>query len=107
MSHSRRSYTSKRRLHTAAKVTALIAALALVTLMLEHPRLTASPTHPRATIEQNLEAIDTGEAPMTRFEARPAGPLESRLPLSASENPPADFSWWSLLPSGEIEPPAF
>jgi hypothetical protein len=106
MSHLRRSYT-KKRLHTAAKVTALIAALGFVTLMLEHPRLTAAPSHPRATIEQNLEAIDSGEASMTRFEARPAGPLESRLPLSASENPPADFSWRSVLPSGEIEPPAF
>jgi len=93
-------------LHTAAKVTALIAALALVTLMLEHPRLTASPTHPRATIEQSLEAVDSGEAPMARFEARPAGPLESRVPSPPSD-PPADFSWRSALPSGEVEPPAF
>jgi hypothetical protein len=107
MSHLRRSYTSKRRLHTAAKVTALIAALGFVTLMLEHPRLTAAPSHPRATIEQNLEAIDSGEAPMAGFEARPAGALESRLPSLASENSPADFSWRSVLPSGEVEPPAF
>jgi hypothetical protein len=107
MSHSRRSYTSKRRLHTAAKITALIVALGFVTLMLEHPRLTASPSHPRATIEQSLQAIGTDDAPLARFEARPAGPLESPLPSSASENPPADFSWRFALPSGEVEPPAF
>jgi hypothetical protein len=43
------SNPSRRALNTTLKVAALVAALGFVTVMLEHPRLTASPSMPTST----------------------------------------------------------
>jgi hypothetical protein len=62
MYRPRRSYRSKKRLLTTIKVTALIAALGFVTVMLEQPRLTASPSHPRTSEAAPLPAQSTDNA---------------------------------------------
>ena len=43
------SNPSRRALNTTVKVAALVAALGFVTVMLEHPRLTAAPSMPTST----------------------------------------------------------
>lgn len=103
MSSSRRSYTSRRRLNTTVKVAALIAVLGFVTVMLEQPRLTASPSRSSASIEQSLQSTDSGGAPMTRSVSGPVASGESRLPASASEYLPAYFPGQFAPPSGEVE----
>jgi uncharacterized membrane protein len=102
MSHSRRSYTSRRRLQTTAKIAALIAALGFVTAMLEQPRLTASPSRASVTVEDSLETSVPGTAASAVSEA--AATDETPLPASASERLPAYFPGQFSLPDRAIEP---
>jgi hypothetical protein len=102
MSHSRRSYTSRRRLQTTAKVAALIAALGFVTAMLEQPRLTASPSRASVTVEDSLQTAGRGTAAGTVSEATATG--ETPLPASASGHLPAYFPGQFSLPDRAIEP---
>jgi hypothetical protein len=67
--------------------------------MLEQPRLTASPSNPRTSLEQ-LYPSNAGGAPMAMSE--PAASAESRLP--ASESLPAYFPGQFAPPAGEVEP---
>ena len=55
----------------SVKVAALIAALGFVTVMLEQPLLTASPSNTRASVEQSLYQTDAGGAAMTPEYASP------------------------------------
>ncbi|HWZ72253.1 MAG TPA: hypothetical protein VN326_12380 [Casimicrobiaceae bacterium] len=109
MSKPRRSYSSRKRLLTSVKVAALLAALGFVTVMLEQPRLTASPSNPAKSVEQSPYRTDAGGAPMTRSMSEQAAAGESRLPVSASESPPTYFPGQFAPPSGEVEaqPPTF
>ena len=66
MTHSRRSYASRRRLLASVKVAALLAALGFITVMLEQPGLIASPSNSRPSIEQSMYPTDSGGAVMTR-----------------------------------------
>jgi hypothetical protein len=93
MSNPRRSYSSRKRLLASVKVAALLAALGFVTVVLEQPRLTASPTSPRTSVEQ-LYPTDAGAAPTTRSMSEPA----------ASEHLPAYFPSQFPPPGGEVEP---
>ena len=77
------------------KVAALVAALGFVTVLLEQPRLTASPSYPRTSAEQSLYRTDAGAAPMTHSVSGPAATEESRLP--------AYFPGQFAPPSGEVE----
>jgi hypothetical protein len=88
--------STRRRLNTSIKVAALVAALGFVTVVLEQPRLTASPSRSGATIEQTLQPTGTGGAPMTRSASEPAASGDSRLPVYF----PGQFA----APGGEIEP---
>jgi hypothetical protein len=98
----RRSYSSRKRLLASVKVAALLAALGFVTVILEQPGLTASPTSSRASLEQ-LYPTDAGSAPMTRSLSEPAASEKSQLP--ASEPPlPAYFPGQFAPPGGEVEP---
>jgi hypothetical protein len=81
MSKPRRSYASRKRLLAAVKVAALLAALGFVTVILEQPGLTASPTRSRASLEQ-LYPADAGGAPMTRSLSEPTTSEKSQLPAS-------------------------
>ena len=101
MSKSRRSYSSRKRLLASVKVAALLAALGFVTVVLEQPRLTASPTSPKTSIEQ-LYPTDAVGAPMTRSMSEPAASGKSQLP--ASEHLPAYFPGQFAPPGGEVEP---
>ena len=92
MSNPRRSYSSRKRLLASVKVAALLAALGFVTVVLEQPRLTASPTSPRTSLEQ-LYPTDAGGAPMTRSVSEPA-----------SEHLPTYFPGQFAPPGGEVEP---
>ena len=103
MSNPRRSFSSRRRLNASVKVAALIAALGFVTVMLEQPRLIASPSTPSTSIEQSLYSTDAGGATMTRSMSEPAASGESRLPASASEYLPAYFPSQFAPPGGEVE----
>jgi hypothetical protein len=103
MSNSRRSYRSNRRLNTTVKVAALVAALGFVTVMLEQPRLTASPSRSNATIEQSLQPTDASGTAMTRAASELVAAGVSRLPESASEHLPAYFPGQFAPPGGEIE----
>ncbi len=88
MSKPRRSYSSRKRLLASVKVAALLAALGFVTVVLEQPRLTASPTSPRTSTEQ-LYPTDAGSAPMTRSMSEPAASGKSQL--QALDHLPAYF----------------
>lgn len=79
MTKPRRSYASRRRLLTTIKVAALIAALGFVTLMLEQPRLTASPSHPETSLQQPPSSDNAAAYFPGRF-APPAGEIESQPP---------------------------
>lgn len=107
MTHSRRSYSSRRRLLTAVKVAALLAALGFVTVMLEQPGLIASPSNPKTSIEQSMYPTTSGGAVMTRSVSEPAASVESRLP--AADYQPTYFPGRFAPPSGEVEslPPTF
>ncbi|HXL83276.1 MAG TPA: hypothetical protein VN989_04025 [Casimicrobiaceae bacterium] len=100
MSKPRRSYSSRKQLLASVKIAALLAALGFVTVVLEQPRLTASPTSPRTSLEQ-LYPTDAGGAPMTRSMSEPAS-VKSQLP--ASEHLPAYFPGQFAPPGGEVEP---
>jgi hypothetical protein len=104
MSKPRRSYSSRQRLLASVKVAALIAALGFVTVMLEQPRLTASPSTPGTSVEQGPHRTDAGGAPMSRSAPEPATPGESGLPASTSEHLPAYFPGQFAPPGGEVEP---
>ena len=104
MSNPRRSYSSRKRLLASVKVAALLAALGFVTVMLEQPRLTASPRNPATSVEQSPYRTDAGGAPMTRSMSERAPFGESRLPASASESLPAYFPGQFAPPGGEVEP---
>jgi hypothetical protein len=99
MTKPRRSYSSRKQLLASVKIAALLAALGFVTVVLEQPRLTASPTSPRTSLEQ-LYPTDAGGA-MTRSMSEPASG-KSQLP--ASEHLPAYFPGQFAPPSGEVEP---
>ena len=101
MSKPRRSYSSRKRLLASVKVAALLAALGFVTVVLEQPRLTASPTSPRTSIEQ-LHPTDAGSAPMTRSMFEPSASGKSQLP--ASDHLAAYFPGQFAPPGGEVEP---
>ena len=107
MSHSRLSFSKRRRLNTAIKVAALLAALAFVTVVLEQPHLTASPKQPRATVEQSYYSAP--DQPPAAAMAELAKTGETRLPGSASEYPPSYFPGQFAPPRGEVEaqPPSF
>jgi hypothetical protein len=86
MSKPRPSYSSRKRLLASVKVAALLAALGFVTVVLEQPQLTASPTGPRTSLEQ-LYATDASAAPMTHLPtyfpsqfAPPGGEVEPQPP---------------------------
>ena len=96
----RRSYSSRKRLLASVKVAALLAALGFVTVILEQPGLTASPTSSRTSLEQ-LHRADAGSAPMSRSMSEPASE-KSQLP--ASEPLPAYFPGQFAPPAGEVEP---
>jgi hypothetical protein len=100
MSKPRRSYASRKQLLASVKIAALLAALGFVTVVLEQPRLTASPTSARTSLEQ-LYPTDAGGAPMTRSMSEPAAG-KSQLP--ASEHLPAYFPGQFAPPGGEVEP---
>jgi len=104
MSNSKRTFASRRRLNTTLKFAALIAALGLVTAMLEQPRLTAAPTRP---VEQSLYQAGAAGTPAPRSMSEPASPGAS--PLPASEYGPAYFPRLFAPPVGEVEaqPPSF
>jgi hypothetical protein len=97
----RRSYSSRKRLLASVKVAALLAALGFVTVILEQPGLTASPTRSRASLEQ-LYSADAGGAPMTRSLSEPRTSEKSQSP--ASEPLPAYFPGQFAAPGGEVEP---
>ena len=105
----RRSYSSRKRLLASVKVAALIAALGFVTVMLEQPRLTASPSNPGTAVEQSPHRTDAGGAPMSRSALQSAASGDSRLPGSTSEHLPAYFPGQFAPPGGEVEsqPPTF
>ena len=101
MSKPRRSYSSRKQLLASVKIAALLAALGFVTVILEQPGLTASPTSSRTSLEQ-LHPTDAGSAPMTRSLSEPAASAKSQLP--ASEPLPAYFPGQFAPPAGEAEP---
>jgi hypothetical protein len=107
MTHSRRSYSSRRRLLSSVKVAALLAALGFITVMLEQPGLIASPSNSRASIRQSIYPTDSGGAVMTRSVPEPAASVESRLP--AADYLPTYFPGRFAPPGGEVEslPPTF
>jgi len=90
-----------RRLSTSIKVAALVAALGFVTVMIEHPRLTASPSSSVASVEQSLYWSDVGGTAMASSLSEPGASSESRLPTYF----PSQFA----PPNGEVEsqPPTF
>ena len=102
MSKPRRSFSSRKRLLASVKVAALLAALGFVTVMLEQPRLTASPSNPATSVEQSPYRTDAGGAPMIRSMSERAALGESRLP--ASESLPAYLPGQFAPPGGEVEP---
>jgi len=91
--------SARSRLNTSIKVAALVAALGFVTVMIEQPRLTASPTV--ASVEQSLYWSDVGGTAMASSLSEPAASSESRLPTYF----PSQFA----PPNGEVEsqPPTF
>jgi hypothetical protein len=101
MSSSKRSYHSKRRLHTTAKLAALIAALGVVTMMLEQPRLSVLPRHSAASIEQSIQSAYGGAAAAPRSASESTAPEESPR---ASKHLPVYFPGAFPLPDGEVEP---
>jgi hypothetical protein len=101
MSRSRPSVSRRRRLHTPIKIAALIAALAFVTVVLEQPRLTASPSRPRATAEQRLSPSRSAST----FDAATDAAISEGLPAPVTHDPSPSPD---LLRSiGDVEPPAF
>ena len=125
MVNSRRSYASRKRLLTAIKVTALIAALGFVTVMLEQPRLTASPSHPntslqqprqgdpslngsKPTLERSSYPTDSADAPLN-WKAEAAPSAGAPAPAPSSENAASYFPGRFAPPEGEIapQPPTF
>jgi hypothetical protein len=104
MSKPRRSYSSRKRLLASVKVAALLAALGFVTVILEQPRLTASPSKPGTSIEQSLYRTDPGGAPMSRSAPEAAASAEPSLPASTSDHLPAYFPGQFAPPGGEVEP---
>ena len=79
MTKPRRSYASRKRMLTTIKVAALIAALGFVTVMLEQPRLTASPSHPATSLVQPPSSEDAATYFPGRF-AAPTGEIEPHPP---------------------------
>lgn len=107
MSHSKLSFAKRRRLNTAIKAAALVAALAFVTVVLEEPRLTASPKQPRETAERSLNAgRDQAKGAAT---AEPERAGESMARASASEQSSLFIPGQLGPPRGEVEaqPPSF
>ena len=106
MTNSKRSFASRRRLNTTLKVAALIGALGFVTLMLEQPRLTASPTR---SVEQSLYQTGSAGTSAARSMSEPAASGATPLPESASEYLPAYFPRQFAPPGGEVDaqPPSF
>jgi hypothetical protein len=109
MSNPRLSYSSRKRLLVSVKVAGLLAALGLVTLVLEQPGLTASPTSPRTSLQESQYPTDAGAAPMGLSASEPAASGESLLRASASEQLPTYFPSQFAAPGGEVEaqPPTF
>ena len=107
MTHSRRSYASRRRLLSSVKVAALLAALGFITVILEQPGLIASPSNSRTSIEQSMYPTDSGGAAMTRSVPEPAASVVSRLP--AADSQPEYFPGRFAPPGGQVEslPPTF
>jgi hypothetical protein len=107
MNHSRRTYSSRRRLLASVKVAALLAALGFITVMLEQPGLIASPGKSRTSIEQGMYPTDSGGAATTRSVPEPAASVEPRLP--AADYLPTYFPGRFAPPGGEVEslPPTF
>jgi hypothetical protein len=85
---------------TTIKVTALIAALGFVTVMLEQPRLTASPSQTRTSLEQRMVPTNSAEAPLNG--SKP-------LPAPSSDNEASYFPSRFPAPGGEVasQPPTF
>ena len=79
MTKPRRSYASRKRMLMTIKVAALIAALGFVTVMLEQPRLTASPSQPETSLVQPPSSEDTATYLPGRFPA-PGGEMEPHPP---------------------------
>jgi hypothetical protein len=114
---------------TTIKVTALIAALGFVTVMLEQPRLTASPSHPGTSLEHRTHGANAADARLTISKASPGpslyptesadAPLNSKaeaaasgetpMPAPSSENAAVYFPGRFAPPGGEISslPPTF
>jgi hypothetical protein len=128
MNRPRRSYRSRRRLLTAIKVTALVAALGFVTVMLEEPRLTASPRHTSTSLEQRTNPTASVAEPVSGFRTSPAqsmyptgsgeAPLNawaepslsaSPLPAPSSDNAVSYFPSRFAAPGGDValQPPTF
>ena len=128
MIRPRRSYRSRRRLLTTIKVTALIAALGFVTVMLEEPKLTAAPRHASTSLEQRTSPAGSGAAPGNVSRTSPAqsmystgsseAPLNARsepsspaapLPAPSSDNAVSYFPSRFAAPDGEValQPPTF
>jgi hypothetical protein len=107
MTHSRRSYASRRRLLASVKVAALLAALGFITVILEQPGLIASPSNSRTSIEQSMYATDSVGAAMTRSASEPAATVEPRSP--STDDLPTYFPRRFAPPGGEVEslPPTF
>jgi hypothetical protein len=106
MSRSKLSFSNRRRLNTSIKVAALFSALAFVTVVLEQPRLTAAPNHPRASTEQG---------PYQASERVPADVATASAATTAlsvpkpSESLPTFFPGQFAAPSGPVDtqPPTF
>jgi hypothetical protein len=98
MSKPRRSYSSRKRLLASVKIAAVVAVLGFVTVVLEQPRLTASPSNPETSVQQSPYGTDAGAAALSE----PATRGGSRLP--ASESLPVYFPSQFAPPRGEVEP---
>jgi hypothetical protein len=96
--------------------------------MLEQPRLTASPSHPRTSLEQRSDATDSGEASLLNgsksspafsmystdsgeapLNARPEASEAPPLPAPSSDNAVSYFPSRFAAPGGEVasQPPTF
>jgi hypothetical protein len=105
MSYIKRTRSSRKRLHMTVKVAALIAALGLVTIMLERPQLTASPHRSTVSMEQeSLGAVDRVARPAGDSASEPEASDESALPAAAATHAPSYFPGQFPLPDGRIDP---
>ncbi len=100
MSNSKTSFAYRRRLSNVIKVASLLAALAFVTVVLEQPRLTASPSHPRATAEQGTRSALSQAATGERSDAAMRGDATTK---AASESLPEYFPGQFAQPGGTVD----